>query len=77
MNAMRVPYEALEEGSAVCFGGFRLPARSPAMRDEDRPSKHVEEPQALARGGSTLMETKKAESFLTLSSLRNISTDHR
>ncbi len=21
----------------VCFGGFRLPARSPAMRDEGRP----------------------------------------
>ena len=41
------------------------------------PSKHVEEPQALARGGSTLMETKKAESFLTLSSLRNISTGPR
>jgi hypothetical protein len=28
MNAMRVPYEALEERSGVCFGGFRLPARS-------------------------------------------------
>ena len=23
MNAMRVPYEALEERSGVCFGGFR------------------------------------------------------
>jgi len=75
MNAMRIPYEALEEGSAVCFGGFRLPARN--RFGEGRPSKHVEESQALARGGSTLMETKKAESFLTLSSPRNISTGHR
>jgi hypothetical protein len=37
MNAMRVPYEALEELSGVCFGGFRLPARSPALRGEGRP----------------------------------------
>jgi len=28
MNAERVPYEAPEERSGVCFGGFRLPARS-------------------------------------------------
>ena len=60
---MRVPYEALEERSGVCFGGFRLPARS--RFGEGRPSKHVEEPRlravthfgvqarALARGGST------------------------
>ena len=39
MNVMRVPYEALEERSGVCFGGFR-------------PPKHVEEPWALARGPS-------------------------
>ena len=51
MNAMRVPYEALEERSGVCFGGFRLPARS--RFGEGRPSKHVEEPRVLARGGST------------------------
>jgi len=34
----------------VCFGGFRLPARSPAMRDEGRQAEHVEELTALARG---------------------------
>ena len=34
---MRVPLEAHKERSGVCFGGFR-------------PSKHVEEPWALARG---------------------------
>jgi hypothetical protein len=37
MNAERVPYEAPEERSGVCFGGFR-------------PTKHVEGPQALAYG---------------------------
>jgi hypothetical protein len=37
MNAGRVPFEAPKERSRVCFGGFRLPARSPAMRDEGRP----------------------------------------
>ena len=37
MNAMRVPLEPHKERSGVCFGGFR-------------PSKHVEEPWALARG---------------------------
>ena len=37
MNAERVPFEALEERSRVCFGGFR-------------PVKHVEGPRALARG---------------------------
>ena len=37
MNAERVPFEALKERSGVCFGGFR-------------PLKHVEGPQALARG---------------------------
>ena len=36
----RVPYEAPKERSGVCFGGFR-------------PMKHVEEPRASARGGST------------------------
>jgi hypothetical protein len=28
MNARRVPFEAPKERSRVCFGGFRLPARS-------------------------------------------------
>jgi len=28
MNAGRVPFEAPKERSRVCFGGFRLPARS-------------------------------------------------
>jgi hypothetical protein len=37
MNAGRVPFEAPKERSRVCFGGFR-------------PTKHVEEPWALARG---------------------------
>jgi hypothetical protein len=37
MNARRVPFEAPKERSKVCFGGFR-------------PTKHVEEPRALARG---------------------------
>src|SRR4030042_5910143 len=37
----RVPYEAPKERSGVCFGGFR-------------PMKHVEEPRASTRGGSTL-----------------------
>ena len=37
VNARRVPFEALKERSRVCFGGFR-------------PTKHVEEPWALARG---------------------------
>jgi hypothetical protein len=32
MNAERVPFEALKERSRVCFGGFRLPVRSPASR---------------------------------------------
>ena len=42
MNVERVPFEALKERSRVCFGGFR-------------PTKLVEEPRALARGGSTLI----------------------
>jgi len=37
MNARRVPFEAPKERSRVGFGGFR-------------PTKHVEEPRALARG---------------------------
>jgi|SRR4030042_3833539 hypothetical protein len=37
MNAGRVPFEAPKERSRVCFGGFR-------------PTKHVEESRALARG---------------------------
>ncbi len=37
MNAERVPLEAPKERSRVCFGGFR-------------PTKHVEEPWAFARG---------------------------
>jgi len=37
VNAERVPFEAPKERSRVCFGGFRL-------------LKHVEGPQALARG---------------------------
>jgi hypothetical protein len=37
INAGRVPFEAPKERSRVCFGGFR-------------PTKLVEEPQALARG---------------------------
>jgi len=37
MNTRRVPFEAPKERSRVCFGGFR-------------PTKHVEEPRALARG---------------------------
>ena len=37
MNAGRVPFEAPKERSRVCFGGVR-------------PTKHVEEPRALARG---------------------------
>jgi len=28
MNARRVPFEGPKERSRVCFGGFRLPARS-------------------------------------------------
>ena len=36
-ECMRVPLEAYKERSGVCFGGFR-------------PSKHVEEPWALAPG---------------------------
>ena len=34
------PFEAPKERGRVCFAGFR-------------PTKHVEEPRALARGGST------------------------
>ena len=41
MNARRVPFEAPKERSRVCFGGFR-------------PTKHVEEPGALARGAPLL-----------------------
>jgi hypothetical protein len=37
----RVPFEAPEERSRVCFGGFR-------------PTKLVEEPRALARGAPLL-----------------------
>jgi hypothetical protein len=44
MNAGRVPFEAPKEHNGVCFGGFR-------------PTKHVEEPWALARGGSTSVLT--------------------
>ena len=39
MNAERVPFEALNERSRVCFGGFRV-------------LKHVERPRVLARGAS-------------------------
>jgi hypothetical protein len=41
MNARRVPFEAPKERSRVCFGGFR-------------PTKHVEEPWALAHGAPLL-----------------------
>jgi hypothetical protein len=46
MNARWVPLEATKERSGVCFGGFR-------------PRKHVEEPGALTRGGSTFTAGSK------------------
>ena len=45
MNAGRVPFEAPEERSRVCFGGFR-------------PTKLVEEPRALARGAPLQRERR-------------------
>jgi len=56
MNAERVPFEALKERSRVCFGGFRLPARSLASGSlaEGRrfgkagPLKHVKGPRLRA-----------------------------
>ena len=58
MNAERVPFEALKERSRRCFGGFRLPARSPASRSlaegrrfgEGRPSEACGGSRALAPG---------------------------
>ncbi len=50
MNAERVPFEAPKERSRVCFGGFR-------------PTKHVEEPWALARG-APLFSVKPASVFI-------------
>jgi hypothetical protein len=45
MNARRVPFEAPKERSRVCFGGFR-------------PTRHVEEPRALARGAPLIQKVK-------------------
>ena len=51
MNAERVPFEALEEWSRVCFGGFRLPARS--RFGEGRPSEACGGATGFSPWGST------------------------
>ena len=53
MNARRVPFEAPKEHSRVCFGGFRLPARSPAMHDEGRPDEACGGATGFSPWGST------------------------
>ena len=53
MNAGRVPFEASKERSRVCFGGFRLPARSPAPRGEGRPDEACGGATGFSPWGST------------------------
>ena len=53
MNAGRVPFEAPKERSRVCFGGFRLPARNPALRDEGRPDEACGGATGFSPWGST------------------------
>ena len=48
MNAEGVPFEALKELSRVCFGGYRLPARS--RFGEGRPSEAGGGATGFARG---------------------------
>jgi hypothetical protein len=52
MNAGKVPFEAPNERSGVCFGGFR-------------PRKHVEGPPALARGAPQRLLLQDLEKFNT------------
>jgi putative FmdB family regulatory protein len=52
MNAERVPFEAPKERSRVCFGGFRLPARS--RFGEGRPSETCAGATGFNPWGSTL-----------------------
>ena len=56
MNAERVPFEALKECSRVCFGGFRLPARS--RFGEGRPFEACGGARALARGAPLCLEKR-------------------
>jgi len=52
MNARRVPFEAPKERSRVCFGGFRLPARS--RFGEGRPDEACGGATGFSPWGSTL-----------------------
>jgi hypothetical protein len=52
MNARRVPFEAPRERSRVCFGGFRLPARS--RFGEGRPDEACGGATGFSPWGSTL-----------------------
>jgi len=61
MNVERVPFEALKERRRVCFGGFRLPARS--RFGEGRPSEACGGATGISPWGSTLH--KKAFLILT------------
>jgi len=51
MNAGRVPFEAPKERSRVCFGGFRLPARS--RFSEGRPDEACGGTTGFSPWGST------------------------
>ena len=53
MNARRVPFEAPKERSRVCFGGFRLPARS--RFGEGRPDEACGGATDFSPWGSTLL----------------------
>jgi hypothetical protein len=61
MNVERVPFEALKERSRVCFGGFRLPARS--RFGEGRPFEACGGATGISPWGSTLL--RKAFLILT------------
>jgi len=60
MNARRVPFEAPRERSRVCFGRFRLPARS--RFGEGRPDEACGGAMGFSPWGSTFeSQTQKLE----------------
>jgi len=62
MNAGRVPFEAPKERSRVCFGGFRLPARS--RFGEGRPDEACGGVTGFSPWGSTPEKLKRGLKYL-------------
>jgi hypothetical protein len=75
MNAERVPFEALKERSRVCFGGFRLPARS--RFGEGRPSEACGGATGFSPWGSTFGLSIPVDCQSTVASLGAMSIKYQ